>query len=266
MVRPHHPIAALLAAIVVLFALAEANAQTVTIADGNSTAHFDLGSGGVGMDAWTVNGVNQLAEYSLWYRVGSSGPAQRINALGLTTYATPAPNKLDTVYTGAGFRVDTDWTVFGSSPGFGQSDIAALIRITNTSQTPLDFHFWQYVDFNLLGTPFDTSVAISGGNTATQRDGAAAVAETADLPLPSRYDANYRATVLANVVAGNLANSSTQTNGDLAWAFQWDQQIAAGSSLIINKDSNLTIPEPSTLALLGVGTLCLLVGRRRWLP
>jgi hypothetical protein len=265
MPRPHST-AALLAAVIVLFALAQANAQTATIADGNSTAHFDLSSAGVGMDAWTVNGVNQLGEYSLWYRLGSSGPAQRINALGLTAYGTPAPNRLDTVYTGAGFRIDVDWTVFGSSPGFGQSDIAALIRITNTSQSPLDFHFWQYVDFNLLGTPLDTSVAVTGGNTATQHDGVAAVAETADLPFPSRYDANYRATVLANVSAGNLANNASQSNGDLAWAFQWDQQIAAGASLIINKDSNLTIPEPSALTLLGVGALCLLgVGRRRWL-
>jgi hypothetical protein len=51
-----------------------------------------------------------------------------------------------------------DWTIFGGSPGFGQSDVATLIRIANISPAALDFHFWQFVDFNLLGTPLDTSV------------------------------------------------------------------------------------------------------------
>jgi hypothetical protein len=254
----------LAASLIALFTAAPAQSQTVMIADGNSTAHFDLGSTGLGMDAWTINGINQLQEHSLWFRVGTS-PVQPINALTLLSYV-PSGNRLDATYTSsAGFSIDATWTLMGASPGFGQSDISELIRITNSSPTPLDFHFWQFVDLNLLGTPFDTWVSIVGGNTARQYDGVAAASETADVPSPSRYEAGYRTNVLADLHAETLLNIATQTNGDLAWAFQWDRQIAPGGSLIINKDSNLDIvPEPGSLALLGVGLLaCIWRWRKR---
>jgi hypothetical protein len=266
MVRYYHRATCFLAATLVAVLVAvSAVAQTATISDGNSTAHFDLTAAGVGMDAWTVNGVNQLAEHSFWYRVGASGAAQRINLLTLSGYSASV-NRLDATYVGPTFRIDLDWTLFGASPGFGQSDIGELIRITNTSQTALDFHFWQYADLNLLGTPLDTSVSITGGNTAWQYDGAT-VAEAADVPTPSRYEAGFNSTVLAHLSAGNLNNNASQTNGNLAWAFQWDRVLTPGASLIISKDNNLdvVVPEPGTLALLGIGVTGLLAGawRRR---
>jgi hypothetical protein len=67
--------------------------------------------------------------------------------------------------------------------------------------------------------------------------------------------------------AGNLSNIPgdpyQQLNDDLAWAFQWDKQIAPGASLIISQDNNLNIvAEPCSLALLAIGTAGLLA--RRW--
>jgi hypothetical protein len=238
---------------------ATAAASQITISDGNTAAYFDLGATGVGMDGWTVNGVNQLAEQSFWYEVGNSGTVQRINTLTLSGYNTPAPNTLDATYLGSGFDVEVTWSVYGAAPGFQQADMSELIQITNTSLTPLDFNFWEYVNLNLLGSPTNTSVSITGGNTAWQYNGALGVSETADVPSPSRYEANFQSTVLADVEAGLLSDNSSQTNGDLAWAFQWDQQIAPGDSLIISKDKQLSVvPEPGTLALLGMSALGLL--------
>jgi hypothetical protein len=262
-VQFRHPVAlALVATSIAIFA-AGAFAQTATITDGNSTAHFDLGGTGVGMDAWTVNGGNQLVEHSLWYRVGASGAAQRINALTLGGYAASG-NRLDATYSAPTFTVTANWTIFGASPGFGDSDIGELIRITNISQTPLDFHFWQYVDLNLLGTAVDSSLTITGGNTATQYDGAT-MAQGADVPMPSRYEAGLRTTVFADVQAGNnLSNNASAVNGDLAWAFQWDKTLAPGASLILSKDNNLNVtPEPGTLSLLVIGAASMLVSARR---
>lgn len=233
----------LVATLIVLGMTAVAAAEPIPIADGNSTASFDLTSTGVGMNSWVVNGVNQLYEQSFWYQVDSSS-VQRVNALTLSG-STVSANELHAVYAGSGFQIDLNWTLYGAAPGYDQSDMSEVIRITNTSFTTLDFHFWEYVNLNLLGTPVNTSVSITGGNTAQQYNGALAVSETADVPTPSRYEADYYQTVLADLTSGTLSNNASQVNGDLAWAFQWDKQISPGASLIISKDKNLSIvPEP----------------------
>jgi hypothetical protein len=253
----------LAAALIVCGLTSVATAELIT--DGNSTASIDLSSAGLGMDGWTVNGMNQLYEQSFWYRV-DSGSVQRVNTLTLASSSMPGPNELKATYTGSGFKIDLDWTLYGAAPGFEQSDIGEAIRITNTSSTALSFHFWQFVDLNLLGTPLDTSVSIGGGNTASQNDGILAVSETADVPTPSRYEAGYRQTVLSDLQSGTLSNNASQINGDLAWAFQWDRTISPGASLIISKDKHLDIvPEPGSLILLAIGAVSLLgyVWRRR---
>ena len=42
------------------------------LTDENSTVQFDLGSAGVGMNQWMVDGINRLVEQSFWYRVGNA--------------------------------------------------------------------------------------------------------------------------------------------------------------------------------------------------
>jgi hypothetical protein len=248
----------ILAALIVCGMVSVAGAEFFIIADGNSTASLDLSSTGRGMESWTVNGVNQLYEQSFWYQV-DSGPVQRINTLTPAGSYMPGSNELQAAYSGSGFMIAATWTLYGASPGFTQSDIAEVIRIRNTSSTVLDFHFWQFVDLNLLGTPSDALASITGGNTARQYDGILAVSETADVPAPSRYEAGYRQTVLADMQTGILSNNASQANGDLAWAFQWDRQISPGASLIISKDKHLDIvPEPGSLILLAIGAVGLL--------
>jgi hypothetical protein len=254
-------ISRILAAIVISSVVATgATAGSVTtLSDGNSAATVDLSGTGVGMNGWTVNGVNQLAEQSFWYEVGSSGPAQRINTLTLSSADLSAPNSLAAVYSGSGFQIDADWTLYGAAPGYEESDISELIRITNTSSTVLNFHFWEYVNLNLLGMTQNTSASITGGNTATQDNGALGVSETVDVPTPSRYEADFQPTVLGDVQAGLLSDNASQSNGDLAWAFEWDRQISPGNSLIISKDKQLSaVPEPGAFVLLGVGAIGLL--------
>jgi hypothetical protein len=240
-----------------IFGAAQAEAEIVrTLSDLNSTVQFDLGTGGVGMDQWTVEGVNQLQEQSFWYRVGNA-PAQRINSLNLVS-DNVSPGMLTATYMdpGSRFKIDLKFILTGAPPGTGQSDIAESVRTTSTSSSALDFHLYEYVDLNLSGTPLDSSVSISGGNTAIQTEGDSAVSETSDVPYPSRYQADYQSTILNGLTGGvlNLTNGTSATNGDLAWAFQWDRSIPAGGSFLVSKDKLLTVatvvPEPSTLALL----------------
>jgi len=53
-------------------------APIATLTEENSTVQVDLGSAGVGMNQWSVDGLNRLQEQSFWYRVGDT-PQQRVN-------------------------------------------------------------------------------------------------------------------------------------------------------------------------------------------
>src|SRR5947209_8462571 len=68
------------------------------------------------------------------------------------------------------------------------SDITESISIANTSATPLDFHFFQYSDFQLAGSAGGSSVQILQNGAgffskATVMKGANQLAETIDQPL-----------------------------------------------------------------------------------
>ena len=67
-------IAAILAVCCLSVGLAEpaVAAPIATLTEENSTVQFDLGSAGVGMNQWTVDGLDRLAEQSFWYRVGNA--------------------------------------------------------------------------------------------------------------------------------------------------------------------------------------------------
>ncbi len=58
----------------------QAYVQTITLADGNSSALVDVGST-AGMYNWTVDGVNQLAQQWFWYRTDSVSGESALSTL-----------------------------------------------------------------------------------------------------------------------------------------------------------------------------------------
>jgi hypothetical protein len=59
------------------------------------------------------------------------------------------------------------------------------------------------------------------------------------------------------------------SGGDVDCAFQWDLSLAAGASITLDVDKNLTlptclVPEPSAAALFGIGAFGLAFFRRRF--
>ena len=148
--------------------------------------------------------------------------------------------------------------------GSGVADIGEAIRIKNTSGSSLDFHFFQYSDFD-LGCPGNDVIQLGKNlqgkfNEAAQSDGAVGLTETVVTPGANHGEAAFFNTTLVKLNDGVASVLSDNLNpvgpGDVTWAFQWDFTIAPGGSFLISKDKYLQIqnvPEPSSmlLALLG---------------
>ena len=238
----------------------------------NSVARFDLESQD-GFFDWVVDGRDNLRKQWFWYRVGSTGPEQSLDTLPLAAPPKISDGDLDpgqervvAKYQGAGFTVGLDFVLTGGPIGSGASDLMEVITIQNTGGETLDFHFFQYVDFNLRGDADDLSAEIRGGNTAIQTDVGAALSETVVTWAPDRCQVDLYDAILDMLTDADDDQLNDDPGpagpGDLTWGFQWDIDLAPGDTFIISKDKNL-VPEPAGLAMLGLGGLALMIRRRR---
>ena len=247
----------------------------LSLADDNSAADFNTDSQ-ANAYSWTVDGVDQLFQQAFWYRIGNA-PQESLDTLPHPTEGTTDTNfdgdddTLFVRYDGAGFKVEVRYTLDGGALGSGASDLGEQISISNLGASPLNFHFFQYSDFDLAGSAGGDEAVFTNANTVRQYEGAMELQETVVTPVPSHREINYYSNIL------NALNSGAATTlsdlpaigtvfgpGDLTWAYQWDVSIQPGSTFQISKDKNIkgVVPEPSSLALLTVA-VGLLFGLRR---
>jgi hypothetical protein len=91
---------------------------------------------------------------------------------------------------------------------------------------------------------------------AYQFTGATALAEGIIQPDANSAEAGLAGATLSDVEAGTLNGNLNSGPGDVAWAFEWSTSIAANGNFAILKDKELqvsTVPEPSSIALIGLG-------------
>jgi len=251
-----------------LFVVPRASATTYTLTDLNSTLAVDDGSS-FGAYNWTIDGADILYQQWFWYRVGSTSGEHSVDSLTLSSANMTDPRSLDLTYSGSGFQVEVSYQLHGGTAGSRTSDVAEVIHITNTGSSPLDFHFFQYSDFDIGYDRIDQVTIDPTRQVVDQAPvigGPGILTETVLTPRPNRAEANYYANTLASLMDGsptNLNNVLTAGPGDVTWAFQWDKVIAPHGSFLISKDKNAQpVPEPATIALLG-GVLVLLARRFR---
>lgn len=267
-----------------LMALA-AQAQTVTLSNLNSSATINLNSGNpatAGMVDWTVDGYHNLSQQWFWFRADGMTREQTIDTIGgLNATTSPDGRTLYTSYFNGSYGIRVDYLLTGFSPSSGISDISENISITNASATPLEFHFFQYSDFKLGGSPQNTLITLGRNlrglfNEASldKTDPAfrVALSETVVTPGANHGEVGINGSTfgrLTDNLPTTLNDSSGPAGGgitDPTWAFEWDFIIAPGSSVGISKDKYLQIvpiPEPGTAALLGLGGAIALIWRRR---
>jgi hypothetical protein len=253
----------------------QSQGQSYTLNNNNSLVNIDVGSGPGGMSTWQVDGVNQLNLQWFYYRIGTSGPEYPIENLDSTPTISSSGNTLSATYDNGIISVKVNYILTGGSTGSGSSGVAETITLKNISGSALDFHFFQYSDFNLLGAlggqsvqyytnangQYYKAVQSSGGWTVTEKITSAAV------PI-----GHVEAGVFANTYT-SLTDGSPTILGDIysagpdnvTFAYEWDLALTAsgsGATKIISKTLELVVPEPSGLALMVSGILTMAVLRR----
>jgi hypothetical protein len=225
------------------------------------------------MNYWSVDGQNQLNRQWFYYRVGG-GLAQSIDAISSATISYQTANTIVASYANAQFSLDITYILTGGSLGSGTADILETITVNNHSGGALDFHFFQYSDFDLGGTPGGDSVSITSGgggyDYVLQYKGPLQIGESINQPPANRGETDEAFNTLnrlSSIAGYNLNNVDSYGPGNATWALQWDVLIADGASFDVFKDKKLEIspiPEPSALAIFALGAgLVGFVSRRR---
>ncbi len=259
-----------LAAALVICVVSVAVAGGITLTDGNSTAAINPDDFG-GMDKWEVDGTDQLFQQWFWYRIGEDGGESSIDALGVQILdSTPTYAHMQFGGPDVGFDITISYSLIGGPLGSGASDIREEISINSWSEETLDFHFFQFSDFDLGGNGPDTTVQFVSPGNVEQEDVGTIISETSVSRLPTHYEAGY-APLMRIAFWDNNPTVLSDAGGpvgfnDLGWALQWDFQLAPGGSIAWSKFKSIRrVPEPfvPTVLLLGVGcTLLGLLGRK----
>jgi hypothetical protein len=239
------------------------NNSTVTI--GADTPH--------GMSDWTVDGQTQLYKQWFWYRTGTTKPEKPINTLTSSAEQT-SPNVLNTFYSSSAFSIEITYSLLGGAFGSGSSAVGEQIKITNLTGNQLDFHFFQYVDFDLGGNHLGDTVYLEQNlqglfEKAYQTKGNAYFADEIVSPAANHGEVGLSQSILTKLddsFATTLNDSVGPVTGDAVWGFQWDVIIDAYGSfnIDINKSVYVTpVPEPTGVALFSLGVILLGLARRR---
>lgn len=265
---------------------ATATTSTSTLSNGNASVTIKTAAGlanpDFGMNSWKVDGVDQLYRQWFWFRTGNKSAEKTISQLELESPChQESDNYLTTKYVSPGkFTVGINYTLLGGAAGSGSSTIGEQIIVKNISGAALDFHFFQYVDFDLGGSSAGDTLVLGKDasglfNSAYQHKGSSYFADEFLTP-----GANHGQAALASplfTLYYSLTDGSPTTlndfagpiTGDTSWAFQWDVNIPVNGTFNISLNKSVyvssAVPEPSAFALAGL-TCALFAGlrRKRW--
>ncbi|MGQ9663645.1 MAG: hypothetical protein ACUVWX_15145 [Kiritimatiellia bacterium] len=241
-----------------------------TLQDQNSIVKINPWSA-MGAFDWEVDNHDQLTQQWYWYRIGSA-QEYSIDTIAAPVVTQLAPFALTVDYFGAAFDLQVLYLLTGGPLGCGASDLAETVTITNKTAGSLDFHLFEYSNFDLAGTPNDDIGTLVDPSHINQQDGSVLLTQAlmGVNPIPQRWEINNVPILLCKLGDGVptvLANATSPTVGDVEFAFQWDFTIGPMGTAIISKDKYISgvVPEPSSLvACCGLmGLLFARVRRRR---
>jgi len=260
---------ALFATIILVGFVVPSEAQLYTLSDNDSSVQVNLNSG---VSDWQIDGVNQLNQQWFYYRVGSSGPESAIQSIAapslISDGSANSPSTLSATYANGTISVATGYSF--QAAGNGSAQLTETITVKNVSGSSQAFHFFEYANFDLGGVSGNQNVQFNtlqhnlvtqSGNGITFNETAIAAGVTYEVQA-GLNDGNLFGLTDGNPTA--LDNTLSAGPGDVNYAFEWDKTLNNNGSFIISKIMTVTVPEPSSLALIASGMVAAaLMFRRR---
>ncbi|MEQ9455522.1 MAG: hypothetical protein RLN76_13135 [Phycisphaeraceae bacterium] len=253
-------ISLILSALCLLLATTPAPAQTLV--SNNSTFTVDPTRQDMAY-SWIVDGREQLREISNWYRVSGQTNETSVHTMLFGGASQSGPDSVSYAFTNTqfNFNIDITFTVIGGALLSGYSQMGEEVLITNNGSTPLNIHFFEYVDLDLDESPsndtldapivgtilqYDPVTTYTGGYSADR-------IEFATYP----FSLNHLTDFAPSTLNTNLPVLPVTLGPDnVTFTLQWDfigaggirPAILPGESARITKTSELQwiIPEPAS--------------------
>ncbi|MGC3958926.1 MAG: PEP-CTERM sorting domain-containing protein [Verrucomicrobiota bacterium] len=213
--------------------------------------------------------INSIASpFSIGWGVAKQYALDNITASPLVNLSG---NNIEVTYANANFGIKLSYTLQGYASGSGHSGATLGVNLVNYQASPLDFHLFQYSDFDLGGSTGAQSVsflkALGKFNRAVQTTGSLSMTNTFNgtaLPNPTpQVEANtFNTTLLSLADLSQTSFNSLSTNagpGNVTYAIQYDLLLNAGESFVLSEQFSMAVPEPTSagLLLIAIGSLAL---------
>ncbi len=181
-------------------------------------------------------------------------------------------DNIEVTYSNSSFGIKLSYTLSGSALGTGRSGATLGVNVINYQATALDFHLFQYSDFDLGGTTGSESVnflkALGRFNRAVQTTGSLGMTHTflataIPSPIPLVEANTFNSTLLSLTDLSQTSFNSLSTNagpGNVTYAIQYDLQLGAGESFALSDQFSIAVPEPTSAALIAIAGACLAFG------